>query len=210
MMPGRQGPQAKKVFEQSFCWPFDFFPEQQPTSIQFISFSTRFSSIISKKPTVSSSHCHINSSLINLSAEFSTNTITMFPITEITWVPLIADAATSEAATTLKNIAPQMSARPGLEGSWHGASVERPQSAEIILFTANCISKCLDGSVENDVVVEGLNGWVGCVDKGFGQLDQFGIGRRWFPRRSRLWISKAMDVSLMSQFKPMEVDDGED
>jgi len=56
----------------------------------------------------------------------------MSRITEITWVPLTPDAKDSDAAASLKKLGPEMAARPGLEGSWHGAPFERPQSAEVI------------------------------------------------------------------------------
>ncbi|KAM7188124.1 hypothetical protein V8F20_010696 [Naviculisporaceae sp. PSN 640] len=56
----------------------------------------------------------------------------MAQITEITWLPLRADAKDSEASSSLKSLAPEMRSRPGLELSWQGATLERPNSLDNI------------------------------------------------------------------------------
>ncbi|KAK4208468.1 putative rieske domain-containing protein [Rhypophila decipiens] len=53
-------------------------------------------------------------------------------IIEIAWIPLRADAKDSEASASLKTLAPEMRSRPGLESSWQGAPLERPQSLEVV------------------------------------------------------------------------------
>lgn len=56
----------------------------------------------------------------------------MSQITEITWIPFKYDAMNIESVAALKKLGPELAARPGLDGSWHGATIERPLSAEIV------------------------------------------------------------------------------
>ncbi|KAK3361314.1 hypothetical protein B0T24DRAFT_671554 [Lasiosphaeria ovina] len=53
-------------------------------------------------------------------------------ITELAWFPLKEGARDSDAWATLKKLGPDLRAQPGLEASWHGAPLERPQSSEIV------------------------------------------------------------------------------
>jgi len=53
-------------------------------------------------------------------------------ITEIAWFPWKPDARESATAAQLKDLGPELRSRPGLLGSWHGAPLERPQSAEFV------------------------------------------------------------------------------
>ncbi|KAK3312279.1 hypothetical protein B0H66DRAFT_632899 [Apodospora peruviana] len=61
----------------------------------------------------------------------------MSQITEVAWLPLKPDSKDSDAAAALKKIGPDLRAQPGLDGSWHGATIERPQSAEFVSVWAS-------------------------------------------------------------------------
>ncbi|KAK1832543.1 hypothetical protein QBC39DRAFT_68353 [Podospora conica] len=53
-------------------------------------------------------------------------------ITELSWLPFKPGTESSDAATALKDLGPQLASQPGLEGHWRGAPLERPNSLEFV------------------------------------------------------------------------------
>lgn len=53
-------------------------------------------------------------------------------ITEFAWFPLKAGTESSPATAALKKLGPKLQSQPGLVNSWHGAPLERAQSAEFV------------------------------------------------------------------------------
>ena len=77
-------------------------------------------------------------------------------ITEFAWFPLKAGTENSEAAASLKKLSPQLHSQPGLEGSWQGAPLERPQSAEIVNGIITLPSEYLRSNLTKDLTRRSL------------------------------------------------------